>query len=92
MSKRLISEHKFNRVAQHPDAMNVLAYYSVAVDSECGYVYKAKFAIDAFLLNNFLYVLKDGKKGVYYARYDVSEGAVRNDLVAYCPLQLRTPF
>lgn len=90
--KKLISEHKFNRVAQHPDAMNVLAYYSVAVDSEVGCVYKAKYAIDAFKLNNFLYVLKNGEKEVYYARYDVSEGTVRHDLVAFCPLQLRTPF
>ena len=93
MSKKLISEHKFNRVAQHPDAIDVLAYYSMPKDSDCGLVYEAKYAIDAFKLSNFLYVFMENPEGLeYYARYDVSEGAVRHDFIGYCPLQLRNPF
>lgn len=89
--KKLISEHKFNRVAQHPDAINVLAYYLKEVD---GPVVRAPWiAIDAFKLNNFLYVFIDNARGMtYYARYDVSEGVVRHDFIGWCPLQLRNPF
>ena len=93
MSKQQISQHKWNRASQHPDAINVLAYYSMPKDSDCGLVYEAKYAIDAFKLNNFLYVFMANPEGLeYYARYDVSEGAVRHDFVGYCPLQLRNPF
>lgn len=93
MSKRQISATKWLRTSQHPDAINVLAYYSMPKDSDCGLVYEAKYAIDAFKLNKFLYVFIDNACGMtYYARYDVSEGAVRHDFIGWCPLQLRNPF
>lgn len=93
MSKRQISATKWLRISQHPDAINILAYYSMPKDSDCGLVYEAKYAIDAFKLNKFLYVFMANPKGLeYYARYDVSEGALRHDFIGYCPLQLRNPF
>lgn len=93
MSKKQINQNTFERISQHPDAINVLAYYSMPKDSDCGLVYEAKYAIDAFKLNNFLYIFMDNACGMtYYARYDVSEGVSRNDFIGYCPLQLRNPF
>lgn len=93
MSKRQISTTKWLRTSQHPDAINVLAYYSMPKDSDCGLVYEAKYAIDAFKLNNFLYVFIDNACGMtYYARYDVSEGVFRKDHLAFVELGLRTPF
>lgn len=91
MSKRQISATKWLRTSHHPDAINVLAYYLKEVNGPV--VRTPWIAIDAFKLNNFLYVLMENAEGLeYYARYDVSEGVSRNDFVGWCPLQLRNPF
>lgn len=93
--KKQISQYKWNRASQHPDAINVLAYYSMPVKTECGLTYdhKAKYTIDAFKLNNFLYVFMENPDGLeYYARYDVSGEVRRADYLAFVELGLRTPF